>query len=620
MPANVTPRKLQEAVRRGFRQTANFRKARLMFLRNYVGQYFDQERGTIGDEPLNLIFNAVRVLVPNIVMTFPKHVVTCDFTAYREYGEMLGLALDKQGRKSHITDTIRRWVIDSLFGLGIVKTGMCESGQVIRFDENDEVDPGELYTELVSLDDFCAAKCRRFEEAAWIGNRVRVPKYQLLDSGLYNNALVEKLRSVDVEEDGSEQLSRRNLNQHEDSELHEEVDVVEVWVRAANAIVTVPYSGAYGGVALDDYLRVAEFYGPKEGPYTFLALTPPVPDNPFPVAPVGIWNDLHVLANRMASKIVEQADRQKDILGYRGTSADDAQEIIDAEDGGAVRMEDPGGAKVYSFGGQQRSNEAHLQQLMLWFNLMSGNTEALGGMRENSATATQAEILQANQTVGIDDMNNLVYQAVAAEARKRAWYLHTDPMIEIPLTRRMEVPAQYAMGPMGPQLAVPAQLVDQQVILTPEMRRGDFLDFQFEIQPKSMSRLSPHMRLRQAMDFAVKIVPAAAQAAQVCMMMGVPFSFPKFVTRMAKEAGIEWMDEVFYDPDFQIHMAMLMMRTPGMPGSQGIPSQGGGLSAIAQNGQPANVAKTRTPQQETNREQQMGASEAQSMLPTNPTF
>ncbi len=622
MPSNITPQKLQEAVSLGFRQTANFRRARLLFLRNYVGQYYDRERGVIGDEPLNMIFNAIRVLVPNLVMSFPKHVVKCDTLAYRGYGELLGMALDRQGKKADLDDIIRRWVIDSLFCIGILKTGLCESSSVIMFDETDEIDPGEIFTEVVSLDDFTAAPCRRFAEAPWIGNRVRLPRYQLLDSNLYNSDMVAKLPKADsFQDDGSERLSRRNIRRDEEVEIGDMVDVVEVWVRAANALVTVPYGGARGvGVRFDDYLRVADFYGPKEGGYTFLALTPPVPDNPWPVAPVGIWNDLHVLANRMASKIVDQADRQKDILGYRASNADDAQEIVDAADGDAVKMEDPASAKVHSFGGQQRSNEAHLQQLMLWFNLMSGNTETLGGLRENSATATQAEILAANQTVGIDDMKNLVYKAVASEAAKRAWYLHTDPLIEIPLTRRMQIPAEYTMGPLGPSMTVPAQMVDQQIILTPEMRRGDFLDFHFEIQPKSMSRLSPHMRLRQAMEFAIKVIPAAATATQICMQMGIAFSFPKFVIRMAKEADIEWLDEVFYDPEFQMQMAEYMARTTAMAGSQGVPTGGGGIKDIMQNGQPANVAKTMTPVQQTNRDQQMGAADAQSLMPTNQVF
>lgn len=609
MPANITPQKLQQSVQVGFKRVKNFCRVRSVFLRNYVGQYYDRDHGAIGDEPLNLIFNAIRVIVPNLVMSFPKHGVKSEYLSFREYAELLGLALDYNAKEIDLKNTIRRWIVDSIFCMGITKTGLCESGRAVRFDETDAIDPGTIYTEIVDLDDFTfAPSAKRFKHATWIGDRIRVPRHQILDSGLYNNEYIERLPASRTEvDDGSEKLSRRGVNHNEDLELFDYIDLVEIWVRDANAIITVPGSKA----TFKDYLRVADYYGPKEGPYTFLSLTPPVPNNPFPVAPVGIWNDLHVLANAMATKIIQQAERQKDIVGYKSSSADDAQEVVDAGDGAAIRMEDPDGVKTFSFGGQQRSNEAHIQQLMLWFNMVSGNTEALGGLRENSATATQANILQANQSIGIEDMRDIVYEAVAEESCKRAWYLHTDPLIKIPLIRRYQQPASFEMGPMGPMMRAPAEMIDEQVFLTPEARTGDFLDFHFDIEPKSMSRLDPQLRLQRALEFAIKLIPAAATAAQICMQMGVPFSFQKFVIRMAKESNIEWMDEVFFDPNFQMQMMQQMMMTPGFEGSQGV---------IQSNGQPVNVASVPSIRKRGNQQQQQGAVRSQRDMPNNEVY
>jgi hypothetical protein len=394
---------------------------------------------------------------------------------------------------------------------------------------------------------------------------------------------VEKLPSSGTDlDDGSESLSMESIDRDQADKIHDYIDVVELWVPSAKALVTVPGSNSH---TADDFLRVADYYGPDTGPYTFLALTPPVPNNPIPVAPVGIWHDLHILANRTAKKIADQADRQKDILGYRRASADDAQEVLDAQDGEAIAMEDPEGVKTFSFGGQNRSNEGYLAQLDMWFNRMSSNIEALGGLNSNANTATEAQLLSAGGSVRIEDLRGLVYKAATCEARKRAWYLHTDPLIQLPLIKRIQVPAQFSMTPNGPMMVQPPQMQEVQVMLTPEARRGDFLDYNIDIQMKSMSRLDPAMKLARAMDFAVKIIPAAATAAQVCIQMGVPFSFAAFVIRMAKEADIEWMDEVFFDPNFQMQMAQLMMKTPGLEGSKGTLSPQG----MAQNGQPPQV-------------------------------
>jgi len=615
MPTNVSPQTLQRAVQAGFKRLENFRRARLMYMRNYVGPYYDKDHGRIATEPLNMIFNAIRVLVPNIVMKNPEHEVGSELP-YRDYAELLELAMDVQARDLKLTNIYRQWLVDAIFTMGILKTGLCESSRVIAFNEDDQVDPGSVFTEVVDLDDLTfAPNTKKFENAAFIGDRIDIPRYQLLDSGLYRNDLIERLPSLaaGARKEEAAELSRRNINQQEAGELADTVQIVELWIPQAKAIVTVPAAD----MNLEEYLRVTDYYGPDSGPYTFLKLTAPPSNNPMPVAPVGIWNDLHIMGNRMAHKILTQADRQKDIVAYRRASADDAQEVVDAKDGEAVAVEDPQGIATLSFGGQNRSNEACIDRVQMWFNLMSGNTEALGGTRESSGTATQAEILQANSSVGIEDMRTIVYDAAGEEAAKRAWYLHTDPLIEVPLIKRVQVPAKFSQSPMGAQMIAPARIEDQQVILTPAARRGDFLDFHFNIKLRSMSRIDPRLQGQGILEFLVKGIPAAVQAAQLSASMGVGLSFPKLVIRLAKDVyGIDWLDEVFYDPEFQEMMMAMMQQTPGMEGSQG---QSGASSskALRQNGQPSNLPAVASPQKQSNQLEQQGAVPAQKAMQTN---
>jgi len=629
MPADISPKKVQDSVHRGFDRFQNFRNARLMFLRNYVGQYYDRDQGEVGTEALNLIFNAIRILVPNMVMNFPQHKVTSDYLVSREYGELLGMALSWHDKRNRIRDVYRRVIVDAIFTLGVLKTGLAESSSVYAFDEYDQVDAGEVYTEAVDFDNFVvdpASRDHLFRDAAWLGDRICVPRDQLLESGLYNNDLIERLPTAGQQpnkDDYASKLSMKNINSSDDYELQDEVEIVELWVPSANALVTVPGSKH---VSFDDYLRVDEYYGPDDGPYTMLALTPPVPGNPLPVPTVGVWNDLHTLGNRMAKKIIDQAERQKDIVTYRRASADDAQEMLDAGDGEAVASDDPDGVRVLSFGGQQQSNEIHLAQLQNWFNMLAANPQQIGGERFDADSATEAKLLARNASIGIEDMKDLVYQMAADEARKRAWYFHTDPLIQVPLIRRVNLPADFRMGPGGqPQMTAPAMTKEVQVYLTPEARRGDFLDFTFNVEPESMGRKDSNTRFQESMDFAVKIMPAAMQAAQTAALLGIPFSAQKFITRMAKDRGIDWMDEVFYDPEFQQTMMMRMMAGPDPAQSQGQVQQpnagaGGGpqanpLAALLQNGQPGQVGKTVSPETRDRQESQGGATaQAQSDL------
>jgi len=246
--------------------------------------------------------------------------------------------------------------------------------------------------------------------------------------------------------------------------------------------------------------------------------------------------------------------------------------------------------QVKSFGGQQNSNEAALGSMMSWFNMMAGNPAAQGGTSIGGDSATETRLLAGNTSVGLDDMKGLVYKAVGAEGRRRAFYFHTDPMINMPLIRRQSQPAQYAPGATGPIMVSPATMQEIQVFLTPEARRGDFLDFMFSVEPESMGRRDSRTRFQQALDFAVKILPAAAQAAQTLAMLGIPFSPKEYIIRMAKDAGIDWLDQVFYDPEFQQQMAMRLMAGPQAGPSKGQAQPKDMSAQIAQNGQPANVA------------------------------
>jgi hypothetical protein len=539
----------------------------------------------------------------------------------REYANLLGLALDQHDMKIDIRNTYRRVIVDAIFTLGILKTGLAQSDSVYVFDDEmgqNSLDNGSVYTDAVDFDNFVvdpACKDYLFRDATFMGDKIAVPRKMLLDSGLYKNDLIERLpRCGDVtrDHDKGSDVSMNNIDKEENVALQDTVEIYEIWVPAANAIVTVPGSNE---ISVDDYLRVADYYGVKEGPYTFLTLTPPVPSNPMPIPMVGIWYDLHVLANRMAKKIVEQAERQKDIIAYRRVASDDAEEMKDAGDGEAVACDDPDAIRTLSFGGQQNSNVNHLDSLENWFNMMAGNPSQVGGQNIEAKSATAANILQQNSGIGLEDMRDMVYQMAASEARKRAWYFHTDPMMRIPLTKR-----QPMMAPVpGAEWMLAPQMQDIQVILTPEQRSGDYIDYTFEIEPESMQRMDSAKRLQQEMTFAQQILPAAATAAQLMISMGLPFDVQAFILRMAKDMGIKWMDEVLYSPQFQMQLMQQMMAGPQNQGpAQGQPQQpNANMGATLQNGQPGTVRSAPPgPVEQQNQNAQAGANESQTLIRT----
>ncbi len=599
---NVQPAKLQVAVKRAFQRSRRYRKARAMFIKEYVGQYYLKQHGLTGDQPINLLFHTIRSLVPNLVMRNPVNKLETKILAQQPYGELMGLALNQLQQDIGMVDTIRAWVVSALFGWGMVKTGLSASGELLQFGDV-RIDPGQIFTTLVDLDDYVLDPvCTHRKKASFEGDRVRLPRQVLLDTDGYEHDLIVKLPQARYisDNDRVENISKQNQAVLEMNTLQDYVEVVELWVPEADALVTIPDPMQ---TTFSKYLRVADYNGPKEGPYTDLSFTPPVEGNPYPVAPASIWFDLHRAANRIFKKLMDQADRQKDILVYPPAQADEAQDILDAADGDTIASIDPKGIQVVSFGGQNRNNETMIQQLQVWYNYMSGNPDQMAGNMPSAAkgkeTATRSQILQGNANISIEDARGILYNRMAEVSGKQAWYLHTDPLIELPLTKR---------DTGGQQV---------QIWLTPEQRYGDFFRFTFKIVARSMSRLDPAIKSKRIVEFATSVIPALMASAMQSMQMGVPFNVQKAITDLATELDvIDAVQDWFNDPEFAQKMQIIAAMGPQNAGKAKTSEGGGGggnsIKGIMQNGEYPGARNTATPQQEFNQQSQDTAAESQS--------
>ncbi len=595
MPDEVIPQKMQMCVKRGFERMKRYRRARAMFIKEFVGQYYaGQSFGLTGDEPINLIFHTIRTMVPNLVMQNPVNRLETKIVAQKQYGELLGLAIDQTERDIDLKSILRGWIVSGLFGWGILKVGLSASGEMIQFGDS-RIDPGQVYAELVDLDDYVIDPiCTDIRKAAFKGHRTRTLRQLLLDTKGYDHDLVMKLPHSRYTTDGRrvEDLSKQGMASMEMYALQDYVDVVELWVPEADALVTIsdPTQATF-----DRYLRVTDFNGPKEGPYVELSFTPPVPNNPFPVAPVSLWYDIHRMANRLFKKIMNQADRQKDILLSRPALADEAESIRTAQDGDVIMSDDPKGHEIVSYGGQNRSNEVMLQEMQIWYNYISGNPDQLAGnipgKSRGKETATRSQILQSNASIGLEDARSILYDRTAEISSKIGWYLHTDPMIKLPLTKRQTG---------GEQI---------QLWLTPEQRYGEFIRFTFRLVTRSMSRLDPALRSKRIIEFGTNIVPALLNAANIALQMGVRFNPQRAITALANELDIfEQIDDWFDDPEFEQKMALIAKLGPQDAGKAGMMSSEG----IMQNQGFPGKQDVLGPQQEANQFAQETAAESQS--------
>ena len=607
---DLSAKVLHKAALLGFKRLRNFRRARKMFIQAFAGQYYDRDHGGLGDEPLALAFNAIRVLVPTLVTRNPGVVVGSEILAYRQYGEILGMAIERLNKKLDLAETMQIGIVDSIFTLGIFKVSLVATNSLVYFGD-EGIDPGEIQVSTVDFDNLTFdPSTRQLRYSPFMGERIQVERDRVMDSGLYRNDLVERLPSsaaMVTMDRNVRDLSATQVNPQELRKLHDFVDMVELYLPGQDALVTVPYKSTIGS----KFLREESFYGPEEGPYVFMRLTPPVPDNPLPVALAGVWHDLHVIGNKMAKKAADQALAQKDVLGYRPANADDAIEIVESENLQSIRMDDPSAAQMFSYGGQNPKNERFIAQVELWFNQMSGNTNLTGGLGIDANSATEANILNQNAATGSTYMKTQVNKAVEAILRREAWYLHTDPLIQIPLIRRESIPAEFSIEADGIKMIRAPQVNEEQIFLTPEVRRGDFLDFAFTIKEDSMAPINWQFRIAQLEKFVITIIPAAANAAITAAQLGQPFSFRRFVTKVGKLMGLEWLDEIWDDPELVNVMAIMMQNGPQAQNSKGVTSQG----ALNQNGGNIFGKKPASQPKQQRRQAQTGANERQADLP-----
>lgn len=587
------------------------RKARYKFLAQLVGPYYSKDKSG-GDQedrkasPINMIYKGVSTLVPNLVGNDPVFEVGTEILPFRQYAENLALAATYKARKLRLRHMLRKCITDAIFLAGFMKTGIASTGQTLDLDGK-VYQVGDVFADRIDPDDMLIDPVARdWEEQAFVGNRFRMPKLKVLDSGAYPNDKIEKLCTSRYD-DGHFRKEAESLSGDSTQisafvgDVQEYIDLVEIYCAEEKIIVTIPY-GMWGG-GEDSILRVVDYEGPERGPYHMLGFMP-ASNNVLPVPPASLWYQLHIMGNRIARKIARQAERMKRVLAYEGSAADDAQAIADADDGETVRVDSVEKIKEVDYGGTTEDAYDYLAWCKNEFSEMAGNIDLLSGVNAEEPTAHQSDLLQENTAVRIDDMKELVYHFTAEIGTDIGFFIHEDPLVEMALSKRVGAS-------------------DIQVQYTPEMREGSFFHYMFKVRPNSMKRKDPAGQLRIIMEFITNGLPAIAAAYQA---LGPIFNLDGAIQMVVSKLGIEEADQLinsqFLQMRLQSEMMMLMQGGVGpdgklMTGGAANPAAagGGGLPGGARPGQPNPGAMGpsggTTPEQERNQQYQEPSAQLQ---------
>lgn len=520
-PGEVNYARLFEAMRTSRRILLAFRSERLAAIRQFVGKHY-ADGGAEVRVPVNLIARYVQIISRSLVPKCPRVMLsTADQKSQPAVSAMQDW-LNQRLVSMEFDKTLHRWVQDALFSIGIMKVGLASPADAAVGGYTSPA--GVPFAETVDVDDFVFdAGCKDLRHASFVGHRYRIP-LEVAESLNYfdkkerdklSGAVVTQESRINQEGDERVQIVGEGWWSGSERDFEPMVDLWEVYIPRLKRVCT--FASDAGGVPCMDTqpLRVQEWVGPDCGPFHFLAFQP-VPGNPLPVAPIHHLIDLHEFVNHGYRKLVNQMQRQKEVLPVRGGQVDDAKNLLQASDGEAFSCDNADAIKPVSYGGPNNVNTQFTIHLADVFNKMAGNLDLLSGAAPQSKTATQDKLLADNASAGVSDMQEFTVSGIARVLNSLCWFWWCHP--EAVMTTKRTAPGvpdvgiTRRLGPAGsPGLA----------------RNGRFEDLDCRVDPYSLVFRTPQQRLQFLMMMFEKMLPIMPMLAQNGVQVDVQFLMKK---------------------------------------------------------------------------------------------
>jgi hypothetical protein len=292
--------------------------------------------------------------------------------------------------------TIRRWLLDAHFTVGVVKVHLKDVGQVM-FENDIWMDPGTPFASNVSLDNFVYdMTATQWSEVKWAGDMYRIPKADLEEGvklGMYDKEVAAACSATSKYVQPQDRLAAISAGEEVDGDEYEPmVDLADIWIARENCIYTFLVTNVHNFSINPKPLAKMEWRDPDCGPYHMLGFND-VPQNVMPIGLAVVIDELDRLANNVMRKQSRNAMNQKDVLIYRpGPGATTAKNVQRSNDGGMIEGE-PDTVGKYSFNGANPGNQVFLGEVLGMINEMAGNPTAVLGLGAQSETKGQDELI-----------------------------------------------------------------------------------------------------------------------------------------------------------------------------------------------------------------------------------
>lgn len=467
--------RLSRAREAAYKTLQPFREFRIEAMREMVGKHYGHD-GASQITPLNVIALMVQSYSQHLISNNPAFAVSTKYPELVPSAKMFQVGLNEQANEMNIRRTIEDVVVDALFGFGVAKVGLTTTSDDSQGFLHDAAQP---FADHVGTEDWVHdTEASRYEEATFAGNRYRVPLDEVRENPLYDSRVRSKVvgtsRSNAVvgeqESDRSRTIGSGTGANHEHI-LHDQVELWDIWLPRDGLLLTM-----VAGQEFSSCLRIAEWTGPETGPYLFLPYQT-IPGNIMPVPPVSGVYDLHILINQLLRKAGRQAERQRTVLGYRDGSADEAERVINTEDGQGVRMNDPDNVREFRLGGADAATVSLIMQLRQLASYVGGNIDAIAGLMASSDTVGQDRLLTENASQRLHHMAEKVENFTSEVGRAIGAYLWDSDVI-----RRLS-------------MMIEGTSIEIQRYWGPDERVGKFYHYNVDVVAHSLRRKTPEQKM-----------------------------------------------------------------------------------------------------------------------------
>lgn len=526
VPTNIRFERLGRSVHSAFKAWEPFRTQNQAFVEAYLGPGYgatkDKRRKYI-----NKSYQAVVAYSMLLAANRPRADIETPHNSLQPFSRIMQEAINNLLGEIHFEETLRRWVLDAYFQIGIVKVHRKDSG-LVELEPNIWMDPGSPFVSNVSLDDFaCDVSARNWGEVKWAGDMYRIPFRDIEEGvriGMYDKECASYIKpNSKYETIDKNRLESFGKGEETDADEFEPmVDLADIWIASEQRSYTFPVIDHCRFHIRPKPLAVMDWTDPDNGPYHILAYNE-APENIMPVSMASLIDEMDRLINNIMRKQARRAANQKQGIIYNASGADTARRIKQSGDD-ELWQGDPSTVAPFATGGINASLQQFLGECITLTDDMAGNLKAILGQGPQADTATQEELIHSANNRMIGHMQTRVLGSTRKLVRSLALELWHDQFKTIAARLPVEGAPKYRFD----------------ATWRPGEREGNFLDYNFDINVFSFNWQAPGAQLSEFLNLFTNVfMPLEQQMAA----QGGTMNLSLLVRKVAEMTNKPWIND-----------------------------------------------------------------------------